>query len=458
MVEKNNSQKIKLSFYGGAGSVTGANFLFEYKNLKILIDCGFMQGSSNSHEFNSQKFLYNPSSIDMLFVTHAHIDHIGRIPKLVKDGFKGKIYSTLETKELAEFMLLDSANLLKKEAQNEKKEPLFTEENVYETISLWHPISYHTKKEIGEGVSVFLKDSGHILGSSMIEFSIGGKKIVFTGDLGNSPSLLLKDTEDVTDADYMVMESVYGDRNHETKDERLRKFVEVVIATAKRKGVLVIPAFSLERSQEILFQLNNLMEEAKIPLAAVFLDSPLAIKITRIYQKYSHNFNDAVVEKIKKGDDIFSFPQMHFTITTEESRAIKDFFNPKIIIAGSGMSNGGRVLHHEKNYLPDPNNTILIMGYEAAGTLGRQLQDGVKNVSIFGDQVPVRARIEMVQGYSSHKDSDHLMEFVSKTAGRLKKVFVAMGEPQSSLFLIQKLRDNLGVNAVYPEIGKTYEL
>ena len=453
------AQKLKLTFCGGAGVVTGANFLLENETVKILVDCGFEQGGKTSHDFNASKFPYDPKSINYLFITHSHVDHVGRIPKLVKGGFQGKIYSTPETRELAQLMLEDSAGLLTREAKRLGIEPLYTDDDIRAAMALWDGIPYHTAKAIDGGFSVYLKDAGHVLGSSMIEFTYNGKKIVFTGDLGNSPTPLLKDTEIISDADYMVMESVYGDRNHEPKSVRDARFRDVVKETIAKKGTLIIPAFSLDRSQVILYELNAMEKNEGVPAVPVFLDSPLGIKVTKIYQRDGKDDFNAVVQKeIADGDNIFNFPRLRFTTTTDESKAILNASSPKIVIAGSGMSNGGRILHHEKNYLPDPNATLLLIGYEAAGTLGRQLQEGAKTVTIYGEEIAVNAKIVEISGYSSHKDSEHLVEFVSHTAKTVKKVFCAMGEPKSSLFLVQRLRDYLNVDAVAPLTGQSYEL
>ncbi len=254
------------------------------------------------------------------------------------------------------------------------------------------------------------------------------------------------------------MESVYGDRNHETREARETMLTDVINRTIKRGGALVIPAFSLERTQVLLYELNRLVECNLIPSVPIFVDSPLAIKVTAIYKASKNYFNDHVQEEIREGDDIFNFPRLKYSMSGQDSMAIHKTPNPKIILAGSGMSAGGRVTHHEINYLPDPRSTILLVGYQSVGTLGRKLQDGVKKVSINGQEVDVKAEIETIHGYSSHKDSDHLVEFVGSTKETLKKVFVVMGEPKASLFLTQRLRDYLGVDALYPERGKPYEL
>ena len=451
----------KLTFYGGTGTVTGANFLLATENCKILVDCGLVQGSKSAENLNRSEFFYNPAEIDYLLITHAHIDHIGRIPKLVKDGFQGQIISTPETRELAEFLLEDTVKILETEARHEGILPLYEISDLAPAFALWSTLPYHTKKDLKDGVSIYLKDAGHILGSTMIEVSRGERKMVFTGDLGNSPSILLKDTEEITDANYVLMESVYGDRNHEPKEERTKKLKQVIEDTIKYRRTLIIPAFSLERTQMLIYEMNELFENGEIKTQIpVFLDSPLAIKITGVYEKYTEDFNDKAKADIHSGDDIFNFPGLKFIIQGGESKMIEKVPNPKIIMAGSGMSVGGRVILHEKYYMSNPDAEILFVGYQAVGSLGRQLQDGAKKVTIYGEEKEVKAKIDSISGYSSHKDSDHLLEFVGKAteSGKLQKVFCVMGEPKSSMFLVQKLRDNLGVDAIYPEFKQEVEI
>ena len=455
MVSKN---KLKLTFYGGTGGVTGANFLLEGEGKKILVDCGLFQGGDFAEDKNKEPFPYDPASIDILFITHAHLDHIGRIPKLVKDGFRGVIYSTPATKEITEISLIDSIGVLGKEARKKGVEPLYDKQDAEMTMTLWKAVKYKEEIKINENLKVVFKDAGHILGSAMVEFEHDGRKIVFTGDLGNSPAPLLRDTEEIKDVDYMIIESVYGDRNHESVEERTHRLKEAIENTINKGGALLIPAFSIERTQVLLYEINNLVEDGKIPSVPVFLDSPLAIKVTRIYQDRIQNFNKGVQEEIAGGDDIFNFPLLEFTEHHKDSIDIANTPNPKIIIAGSGMSNGGRIVHHEKRHLPDPNSTLLIVGYQAAGSLGRQLVDGAKEVEIMDKRVQVRANVINLTGYSAHKDSDGLLEFVDNSADTLKKVFVVMGEQKSALFLVQRLRDYIGVNAIAPKLGESFEI
>ena len=447
----------KVTFHGGTGSVTGANFLLEVDGKRILVDCGLTQGLKMADDINWEIFPYTPKEVDILFVTHSHVAHIGRIPKLLHEGFRGKIYSTHPTKALSLPMLEDTTGILSKNTDL-GLDKIYTAENVRLAMSLWEGFDYHQKIQLTPNLEVTLCNAGHILGSAMIMFTYNGKKILFTGDLGNSPSPILPDTEKVTDVDYLIMESVYGDRNHESRDDR-RKFLEETIEdNYKRKGTLVIPTFSLERSQELLFELNSLVEGNRIPVMPIFLDSPLAIRLTDVFKQYREYFNDAAQKAMSKDKYLFDFPGLHSTLKSEESRMIGNVPNPKIVIAGSGMSTGGRIVHHERHYLPDPNNTLLLTGYQAVGSPGRLIQEGVKTVRISGEDVIVKAHVTTIFGYSGHKDSDGLLNFVADMQDKVKKVFVVMGEPKSAMFLVQKLRDNLAIDAVAPEQGTSVDL
>lgn len=447
----------KITFHGGAGSVTGANFLFEVDGKKILIDCGLSQGPEIADDANWVPFKYNPKEIDILFVTHSHIDHIGKIPKLIHEGFAGKIFSTGPTRALAKPMLEDTGDIL-------AKNPLYDLDKIYNALaikkifSLWVSYDYHQKIKITDNLEAEFKNAGHILGSAMIEFNNNGKKILFTGDLGNSPSPLLPDTEAAGDVDYLIIESVYGDRNHESRNDRKELLVKVIIDNYKRKGTLIIPTFSLERSQELLFELNDLVSNSRIPVMPIFFDSPLAIRLTEIFKEYSSYFNENAQKVLSRDKYLFDFPGLHSTLKSEDSKMINSAPNPKIIIAGSGMSSGGRIVHHERHFLPDPNNTILLTGYQSLHTIGRQIQEGAKVVRITGEDVRVRAHVENIFGYSGHKDSDHLLQFIENSSDNLKKVFAVMGEPGSSLFLVQKIKDNLGIGAYAPKEGESVDL
>ena len=444
----------RITFCGGTGSVTGANFLFEIDGKKILIDCGLTQGSKLADDVNWAPFLYDPKEIDILFITHSHIDHIGRIPKLIYEGFHGKIYSTKPTRALTLPMLEDTAGILSNDRQF-NLEKIYSEENIKAAFLLWLSFDYHEKIKITDNLEVSFKNAGHILGSAMIEFIYNGKKILFTGDLGNSPSPLLPDTEKITDADYLIMESVYGDRNHESRNDRRNLLEKVIKDNYNRKGTLIIPTFSLERSQELLFELNDLVENKRIPIMPIFFDSPLAIRLTEIFKQFQNYFNKTAQKVLSKDKYLFDFPGLHSTLQSKDSRLINEAPDPKIVIAGSGMSSGGRIVHHEKHYLPDPNNTILLTGYQSTGSLGRLIQEGIKRVHISGEEVDVRAHVEVIFGYSGHKDGDGLFHFVEDMENTVKKVFVVMGEPKSEMFLVQRIKDNLGIEASVPLQGES---
>jgi len=453
------SNNLKISFYGGAQDVTGSSYILESPfGVRVLIDCGLFQGSKMSEAQNHDPFPFDPSSVDLLFVTHGHLDHVGRVPKLVKDGFKGKIYSSAPTRDLAELSLKDSINIFEKEKMKHGGEVLYEEKDLDKALSMWEVLDYHQKLNFND-LNFQLKNSGHIMGSAMVEISFHDKKVVFTGDMGNSPSPLLKDMEATVDADVIVMEALYGDRNFDDFSETEIKLERVIEEIVKNKGTLLIPAFSIERTQKILFQLNDLVEKGKVSQLPVLLDSPLAIKVTKVYKKYSHlYYNDRARDEILKGDDLLSFPGLKMTLNTQDSKEIIKIPSPKIIIAGSGMSNGGRILHHEKMYLPDPKTTLLILSYQAPGSLGRMLEEGAKTVNIMGEEVMVNAKVVRLEGYSSHPDMNKLLAFVEGDLEKLKKVFVVQTEPKTAFFFVQRVRDNFGIDAIAPKPGDSFEI
>ncbi len=451
---------MKLTFYGGAGTVTGANYLLETGGKKILVDCGLEQGEEFASETNLRPFSYDPAEIDAVFVTHAHIDHVGRIPQLVKAGFRGMIVSTPPTKEIAELLLLDSEHVLGKEADLKGIPHLYTEDDVKEAMMYWQTARYHAPLSLGD-VAVEFYDAGHVLGSSSILITAEGKKIVFSGDLGNTPAPLIKPIEYFGDVDYALIESAYGNRIHEHPEERKNMMEDVIEDTVRDGGVLMIPAFAMERTQEMIFELNELVEGKRIPKTPVYVDSPLAIRLTEVYKKYMNDpdyFNEETIRLAGKGDGIFDFPGLIQTATKEESKKINDVPPPKIIIAGAGMSNGGRILHHEVRYLPDPRSTLLIVGYQATGSLGRALQDGASSVVIEKKTVPVRCHIKTISGYSAHADQLQLMKWAEAMRPHVKKIFVVQGDKEESEALAQKIKDELVIAAEVPLFGESVVL
>jgi metallo-beta-lactamase family protein len=449
-----------LGFYGGVGSVTGANFLLDTGNNAIVVDCGLVQGDRFAHAANYDPFVYDPAQVDVLMVTHAHADHIGRIPKLIRDGFRGVIYSTPPTKELAAIMFDDALGIMEQEAQRDNRTPLYSASDIATALAQWETRPYDELFTITPDITAVFKNAGHILGSASVTLERAGRTIVFTGDIGNVPQPLLAPPAIPTDYDYLVMESVYGDRVHEAVAERSALLQHHIEETIKRQGTLIIPAFSLERTQGMLFEINNLVELGTISPIKTYLDSPLAIRVTDVYQHSLSYLKPEIQSQIESGDDIFAFEGLSFTETMRESRQIAEYGGPKIIIAGSGMSHGGRIREHEKRFLGDPNTTLLLVGYQTVGSIGRLLQDGAKQVWIDGVDVRVKARIETIRGYSGHADRNQLLDFVytGTQARPPKQVFVTMGEERASLFLTQRLRDYLGITAIAPAQNQEIEI
>lgn len=450
---------MKLSFLGGAKEVTGANYLLESDGTKILIDCGLFQGSKYCEEGNLQPFQYKPSEIEALFVTHSHIDHIGRVPKLYKDGFRGKIFSTEPTKDFAEPLLLDAEHMMRSENENNPNGVIYSVDDIDGAMKLWDGVPYHQKISVGPFELEFF-DAGHILGSASILVTVEGKRILFSGDLGNTPSLFIHDTEYFEDVDYALIESAYGDRLHEATESRSDILEDVIEETVKRGGVVMIPSFALERSQEMIYEINELLEKGKIPNVPVFIDSPLAIKLTAVYEKYAKNpmYINEIFLAHHHGGATFAFPGVTMTLTTEQSKEINNAPSPKVVIAGSGMSQGGRILFHEMRYLPGQKNLILFVGYQSSGSLGRRILDGAQEVRILGEDVEVRCAVRSIGGYSAHADQAQLLKWLTPMREHVKKVFVVQGEAESSETLAQKARDELAIDAEVPAVNTTVVL
>ncbi len=453
---------LRLTFYGGAGKVTGSNFLLEGARGKVLVDCGIEQGADFAVSEVYGPFPYDVKGVDALVVTHAHLDHIGRIPKLVRDGFRGKIYMTPATRDLAELILRDSVGILGEEASRRGTAPLYEEKDVDAAFVHIETLEYHTEKEVAPGLSAYLRNTGHILGSASVRItSEDGVAVAFTGDIGNSPSPLLPDWEPVPDADALVMESVYGDRLHPPQKERVATLRDALKLAIAKGGTILIPAFSLERTQLMLYELSNFFEAGDLPKIPVFLDSPLAIKVTAVYEKWGMTyFKQETEDEMKKEGSIFEFPYLKKTLSREESFAIEKVPGPKIIIAGAGMSHGGRIGRWETRYLPDPKTTLFIVGYQAPNTPGRRIVEGAGSVRLAGREVKIRAKVEKLEGWSAHADRDGLLQFAEAALAdkRTKTIFTAIGEPSAERFLAQRIHDYLGGSAIVPDQGQTWEI
>jgi len=454
---------MKLHFYGAAKMITGSNYLLETNNSKILIDCGLFQGGRKTEKKNEEPFSYSPKEIDFVLITHAHLDHIGRLPKLIENGFKGEILSTKPTKDFTRLILEDSQKILREKARRAGVVPLVGEECVKKIMGMFRTVEYDDLTKINEEISVCFREAGHVLGSSLIEVEADNKKIIFSGDLGSRKISTLREPAIIKNADYVIMESTYGDRVHEEEQECKDMIEDIVEEAVSRGGTLMIPSFALERTQQLLYHFNELVENKRIPQIPIFVDSPLAIKLTNIYKQYPEYYNKKTNLLVKSGDDIFKFPGLKFTLLTEESKEINNIAPPKIIIAGAGMSQGGRIIHHEARYLSDPKNTLLIVTYQAKGTLGRKILEGAAQIKILDKIIPVKAKIEHINGYSSHADQKDLMNWISNTISpssskRPKKIFICHGEEEPANALGQHIKDNLGLSIQVPEMGEIVEL
>lgn len=451
---------MQISFYGAAHEVTGSCFLLETKDKKILVDCGMFQGGEFNEEKNHDNFLFDARSIDVLLVTHAHLDHVGRIPKLVKDGFKGKIFMTKGTKELALLIWNDAHHIMEYNNKKYQSPILYDQKDIDKAFELCEGVDYYKEKEVTGGVKAIWKDAGHIFGAAFVEVETEGKIIGFSGDIGNNNVPILKETDQLGGVDVLLCESTYGDRNHESRKESLDLVLKLIKEAHSRGGAIMIPAFSLERTQELLYDLNEMTEYNKsLPLdLPIFLDGPLAISALEVYRKYPEYYDREAIELYKLGDDFFEFPGLQFTNTPQESKHINNVSNPKMIIAGSGMMNGGRIVHHAFRYLSDPKSTLIIVGYQAEGTLGRKLYEGAEKVKIFGKEVEVKCTIKAIGGLSAHGDQDKLISWVRGAKKIPKKIYCVHGEPHSATALAHRLRDELNVKTFVPDFGETVEI
>ncbi|MCL4367261.1 MBL fold metallo-hydrolase [Patescibacteria group bacterium] len=439
-----------IKFLGAAGEVTGSSFLLTGETQQILVDLGMYQGTPELEEKNFLALDFDVVALAGVLLTHAHLDHCGRLPLLVKQGFNGQVFTTEPTKDIVKISLLDTASLAEEENAHN---PIYTKEDVAKLCSKIQAIEYDQPFNCAD-FQITFRNAGHILGSASIEVSDKTGKIVFSGDLGNTPEDLIKPTEYITSADFVVMESTYGNSVHPQED------VSVLVAqeineVEKSGATLLIPAFSIERTQEILHLIGQLKKQGKVQAKTpVFLDSPMAIEVTDIFRKYPKLYNSQTAVDA----DPFEFDGLTLTKTGQESRNISQTPGVKVIIAGSGMMNGGRILHHLQNYISQPETRLLIVGYQAVGTLGRKIEEGAQEVTIDGQHLPVKAHISKIESLSSHADQPKLLNWLKHIHG-VKKVFINHGEDEQRQVLAEKIKSDLGINEiVLPQVGEEFEL
>lgn len=457
---------MRLTFLGAARTVTGSMHLLEAGGLRILIDCGLFQGGGEADELNRRPLSFAPSSIDYVLLTHAHIDHSGRLPMICRDGFNGTILTTRATGDLAGIMLPDSGFIQEAEAEwhnrkarragREEIAPLYTAEDAYKVIPFLRTVDYDTPVELADDVRVVFRDAGHLLGSAIIEVFAEGKKIVFSGDLGNSGQPILRDPAQVDKADVLVIESTYGNRLHEASEPRTQKLERIIRETVARGGNVVIPAFAVERTQDVLYELNGLIESGRLPSLPVYVDSPLAVASTEIFRRHPECYDAETRALLEAGDQPLDFRNLITTRTVEESKAINSLETSAVIISASGMCEAGRIKHHLKHNLWRPESTVVFVGYQARGTLGRSIVDGARTVHILGEEIAVKARIEVIEGFSGHADQKGLINWVSSIASPPEQIFVVHGEEQASLALAEKLAEI--APAAVPLRGQTVEI
>ena len=466
--------QIRLSFLGAAQNVTGSKYLLETDNVKLLVDCGLYQERELKGR-NWNPFFMPPQSLGAVLLTHAHLDHCGLLPRLVLKDFNQPIYCTAATAEITRIMLLDAGKLQEEDAEfkqrRHKKErrkgkypeiPLYTQEDAEAVFPLFSPVKYGEPVPIGEGVEASFHDAGHVLGSSMVRLKIeqnGERRIViFSGDIGRWSKPMLEDPTLFDEADYVVVESTYGDRLLEPVEDTAKEFAEIINATATKGGNIIIPSFALERSQEILYYLNKFRLEKRIPHLPVFVDSPMAISITEVFGNYPQLFDGEMKKLLSQEKSPFAFPELKMVRTTEESKELNRLTGSNIIIAGSGMCTGGRIKHHLVNNITREENTILFVGYQAFGTLGRYIVDGAKTARILGNYYPIRARIAQVHGFSAHADRDELIKWLSGLAKPPRRVFVTHGELKASKNLAGLVRESKGWETLVPRYRQQVRL
>jgi metallo-beta-lactamase family protein len=470
---------MKISFLGAAKIVTGSNFLIETKNTKFLIDCGMFQGGKSVNRMNYEPFSFNSEEIDFMVLSHAHMDHSGRIPKLVKKGFKGAIYTTKATIDLCSIMLPDSGHIqeMENEWDNRKRrrsggklrEPLYTVKEAEESLRYFKPVLYDQKIELNEEVTLRFRDAGHILGSAIIELWIKEDnnretKLVFSGDLGRRDRPILRDPTLIDDADFLIVESTYGNKMHHTSEDDDKELISIINTTVKRGGNVIIPSFAIERAQDIIYELNKYYTkyvktaDQDFLSVPVYVDSPLTISATEIFLRNPDCFDKDALKLINIGNNPLDFRNLKFTRTAEESKQINFSKESKVIISASGMCTAGRIKHHLKHNLWRKESSIVFVGYQANGTLGRRIKEGEKVVKIFGEEIRVNAEIYSLEGFSGHADKEGILQWIKSFKNRPQKIFVVHGEEQATEEISRKIEEELNIVTHIPELGETLSI
>ena len=462
---------MEIQFIGAARTVTGSQHLLTINGKKILLDCGLFQGRRKDTYEKNKSFKFNPKEIDALLLSHAHIDHSGNLPHLVKDGFNGPIYTTSATKDLCKIMLEDSAYLQQRDIEwlNKKKkkhipeEPLYSIEDVDEAIQKFVPVEYNSATEIFPGVVAYYQDAGHILGSAGILLEIteeGNKKIRFgfSGDIGRPDMPIIRNTDVLRDLDVLIMESTYGNRLHSQSEEVEEEVAKIVREVFNRRGKIIIPSFAVGRTQLLVYVLHKLFDQNRIPEIPLYVDSPLAVKATEVFKDHPECYDRETTRVfMEDGEDPFGFGRLKYVTTVDQSKELNDMHEPMIIISASGMAEGGRVLHHLANNISNPNNLILFVGYAAEHTLARKIMDGMQEVKILGEEYQVKSKIKTMDYFSAHADQKELLDYLKlNDKNRLKNIFLVHGEVEQALPFREKLLQKGFKNAAFPVSGEKF--